>query len=38
MGSEKNRDIRLKRSPSGLPTPADFELGKSEVSSPGGLV
>ena len=35
MGSEKNRDIRLKRRPSGLPTPADFELVESEIPSPG---
>jgi NADPH-dependent curcumin reductase CurA len=35
MGSEKNRDIRLKRRPSGLPTSADFELVESEIPSPG---
>ncbi|MGA7674108.1 MAG: NADP-dependent oxidoreductase [Rhizomicrobium sp.] len=35
MGSEKNRDIRLKRRPSGLPTPADFELVESEIPIPG---
>ena len=35
MGSEKNRDIRLKRRPSGLPTPADFELVESEIPAPG---
>ena len=35
MGFEKNRDIRLKRRPSGLPTPADFELAESEIRSPG---
>jgi hypothetical protein len=34
MGSEKNRDIRLKRRPSGLPTPADFELVESEIPNP----
>ena len=34
MGSEKNRDIRLKRRPSGLPTPADFELVEGEIPSP----
>jgi hypothetical protein len=35
MGSEKNRDIRLKRRPSGLPAPADFELVESDVPTPG---
>ena len=34
MGSEKNRDIRLKRRPSGLPTPADFELVEGEIPTP----
>jgi hypothetical protein len=35
MGPEKNRDIRLKRRPSGLPAPADFELVESQIPSPG---
>jgi NADPH-dependent curcumin reductase CurA len=35
MGSEKNRDIRLKRRPSGLPTLADFELVESDIPTPG---
>jgi len=35
MGSEKNRDIRLKRRPSGLPAPADFELVESDIPTPG---
>ena len=35
MSSEKNRDIRLKRRPSGLPTPADFELVESDIPTPG---
>ena len=34
MGSVKNRDIRLKHRPSGLPTPTDFELAESEIPSP----
>jgi NADPH-dependent curcumin reductase CurA len=33
MGPEKNRDIRLKRRPSGLPTPADFELVEGEIQT-----
>ena len=35
MGSEKNRDIRLKRRPVGLPAPDDFELVESAVPAPG---
>ncbi|MGC9953538.1 MAG: NADP-dependent oxidoreductase [Rhizomicrobium sp.] len=35
MGFEKNRDIRLKRRPSGLPAPADFELVESQIQTPG---
>ncbi|MDE2133720.1 MAG: NADP-dependent oxidoreductase [Alphaproteobacteria bacterium] len=35
MGSEKNRDIRLRQRPSGLPSPADFELVESEIPTPG---
>jgi len=35
MGSPKNRDIRLKHRPSGLPSPADFELVESDIPTPG---
>jgi len=35
MGSEKNRDIRLKRRPLGLPTPDDFEQVEGDVPAPG---
>jgi NADPH-dependent curcumin reductase CurA len=35
MSAQKSREIRLKRYPVGMPTPADFELVETEVSAPG---
>jgi len=35
MGTEKNRDIRLKSRPVGLPTRSDFELVETDIPSPG---
>lgn len=35
MSTPKNRDIRLARRPSGVPSPADFELVESPIPSPG---
>jgi NADPH-dependent curcumin reductase CurA len=35
MSSQKSREIRLKKRPVGMPTPADFELVETEVPAPG---
>ena len=35
MASEKNREIRLKRRPAGMPAEADFELAETPVPTPG---
>ncbi len=35
MGTGKNRDIRLKSRPLGIPTAADFELVECDIPSPG---
>jgi NADPH-dependent curcumin reductase CurA len=35
MGKIKGREIRLKRWPKGLPSPADFEIVNTEVREPG---
>ncbi|HUO92647.1 MAG TPA: NADP-dependent oxidoreductase [Rhizomicrobium sp.] len=35
MTSQKNREIRLKKRPVGMPTPADFELAETQVAAPG---
>ncbi len=35
MGTGKNRDIRLKSRPVGLPTPDNFELVEGEIPQPG---
>jgi len=35
MASQKNREIRLKKRPVGMPTPADFELAETEVPTAG---
>ncbi len=35
MSTPKNRDIRLARRPSGVPSPTDFELVESPIPSPG---
>jgi len=35
MGTGKNRDIRLKSRPVGVPTAADFELVECDIPSPG---
>ena len=34
MSAQKNREIRLKRRPQGLPSPDDFELAETTVPSP----
>jgi NADPH-dependent curcumin reductase CurA len=35
MSNQKNREIRLKRRPVGVPKPDDFELAETEVPTPG---
>src|SRR5271155_2837083 len=35
MSSQKSREIRLKKRPVGMPTPADFELAETSVPAPG---
>ncbi|HTQ14170.1 MAG TPA: NADP-dependent oxidoreductase [Rhizomicrobium sp.] len=35
MSSQKSREIRLKRRPAGMPSPADFELAETPVPTPG---
>ena len=35
MTPQKNREIRLKKRPVGMPTPADFELVEAPVAAPG---
>src|SRR3981189_3223867 len=35
MSLQKSREIRLKKRPVGMPTPADFELAETSVPAPG---
>src|SRR5271155_5308697 len=35
MSTQKSREIRLKKRPVGMPTPADFELVETSVPPPG---
>jgi len=35
MPAQKSREIRLKRRPAGMPSPADFELAETTVPAPG---
>jgi NADPH-dependent curcumin reductase CurA len=35
MANQKNREIRLKKRPVGMPTPADFEMVETDVPTPG---
>jgi NADPH-dependent curcumin reductase CurA len=35
MAAEKNKEIRLKRRPVGMPVPEDFELAETHVPTPG---
>jgi len=35
MSNQKNREIRLKRRPVGMPQPGDFELAETDVPTPG---
>src|ERR1051326_768196 len=35
MPEQKSREVRLKRRPQGLPSPADFEVAETPVPSPG---